>query len=66
MTVRTLIARGAKAVYAGLVAGLGALAAVLVGDVGFTDVTAGQWVTVALAALVAGGGVYGIPNRPAE
>jgi hypothetical protein len=53
----------AKAVYAAVVAGLGALAAILVGDIGFTDVTDGQWVTVVLAALVAGGGVYGIPNK---
>ena len=52
----------AKAIYAAIVAGLGSLAAVLVGDVGLDDVTAGQWVTVALAALVAGGGVFGIKN----
>lgn len=52
----------AKAIYAALVAGLGSLAAVLVGDVGLGDITAGQWVTVALAALVAGGGVFGIRN----
>jgi hypothetical protein len=55
-------AQAAKAIYAGIVAGLGALAAVLVGDVGLSDVTAGQWVTVALAALIAFGGVYGIRN----
>lgn len=57
-------AKAAKAIYAALVAGLGALAAVLVGDLSFGAVTAGQWVTIALAALVAGGGVYGITNRP--
>lgn len=55
----------AKAIYAFVIAGLGALAAVLVGDVGIDDLTAGQWVTVALAALIAGGGVYGIRNAPA-
>jgi hypothetical protein len=54
--------QAAKAVYAFAVAGLGSLAAVLVGDVGFSAVTAGQWVTVCLTALVAGGGVYGISN----
>lgn len=54
----------AKAIYATVVAALGALATVLVGDAGFSDVTAGQWVTIALAALVAGGGVYGIRNAP--
>ena len=31
-------------------------------NVGLGDITAGQWVTVALAALVAGGGVFGIKN----
>jgi hypothetical protein len=55
----------AKAIYATVVAGLGALAAVLVGDVGIDDLTAGQWVTVVLAAIVAGGGVAGISNKPA-
>ena len=58
------IGQAAKAWYAGVVAGLGALAAVLVGDAGLGDVTAGQWVVVALAALTAGGGVYGITNKP--
>jgi hypothetical protein len=57
------IAGMAKAVYAGLVAGLGALAAIMVGDVGLGDVSDGQWVATVLAALVAAGGVYGIPNR---
>lgn len=53
----------AKAIYAGLVAGLGALGTVLVGDSDFGDVTSGQWVTIALSALIAGGGVFGISNR---
>lgn len=57
----------AKAIYAAIVAGLGALAAVLVGDVGLGDLSDGQWVTVVLAALVAGGGVAGIKNaEPTE
>lgn len=55
-------AQFAKAIYAAVVAGLGSLAAVLVGDVGLGDVSSGQWVTVVLAALVAGGGVFGIRN----
>lgn len=58
-------AQYAKALYAAVVAALGALAAVLVGDVGIDDLTSGQWVTVALTALVAGGGVFGISNKPA-
>lgn len=55
----------AKAIYAAVVAGLGSLAAVLVGDVGIDDLTSGQWVAVVLAALVAGGGVAGISNKSA-
>ena len=54
----------AKAWYAGAIAVLGSLATVLVGDASFGDLTSGQWVTIALAALVAGGGVYGIANQP--
>ena len=55
----------AKAVYSAAVAALGALSAILVGPASFSSVTAGQWVTIALAALVSGGGVYGITNRTA-
>lgn len=55
-----------KAAYAGVVSFLASLATVLVGDIGFGDVTAGQWVTAALAGLVVAGGVYGIPYRPAQ
>ena len=53
----------AKALYAALVAALSGLVTVLVGDTGFADLSAGQWVTIALAALVAGGGVAGITNK---
>lgn len=52
----------AKAIYAGVVAGLGALAAVLVDNASVGDLTDGQWVTVVLATLVAAGGVAGIKN----
>lgn len=62
----TYLTQGAKAVYAAVVAGLAALGGLLVDDTSFADVTAGQWVFVALAVLVAGGGVYGLPNsKPA-
>jgi len=53
----------AKAIYAFIVAGLGALAAVLVGDLGLGDLSDGQWVVIGLSALVAGGGVFGISNK---
>jgi len=54
----------AKAIYAAVIAALSGLVTVLVGDVGFADLSAGQWVTIALAALIAGGGVFGITNAP--
>ena len=60
--VVAFLKQAAKALYAALVAGLGALGAVLVGDVGLGDITAGQGVAIVLAALVAGGGVHRIKN----
>ena len=54
-----------KAAYGGVLAFLGSLVTVLVGDVGFGDITAGQWIIAVVAGLVAGGGVYGIPYKPA-
>ena len=58
------IGQAAKAIYAGIVAGLAALGGLLVNDTSFPDITAGQWVFVALSVLVAGGGVYGLRNAP--
>lgn len=57
------LATYAKAIYAFVIAGLGALATVLVDNASVGDLTDGQWVTVVLAALVAGGGVFAIPNK---
>ena len=52
----------AKAVIGALVAGLGALSTALTtGD----NVNPQEWVGVILAAVVAFGGVYLVPNRPA-
>ena len=56
----------AKAVYAALVAFLSGLVTVLVGDAGLDDLTAGQWVTIALAVVIAFGGTYGIANKPPD
>ena len=56
----------AKAIYATFVSALGSLAVVLVGDAGLGDLSSGQWITVALAAAIAGGGVYGISNAPSK
>jgi hypothetical protein len=36
----------------------------MVGDIGFDDITDGQWLAAVLVALVAAGGVFGIPNKP--
>ena len=58
------IAQFGKAAFSGVVALLGALAVVMVGDVGFSDITDGQWVVAVLAALTSAGGVYGIPYVP--
>lgn len=58
--------QSAKAIYAGLSAFIGALAVVMVGEVGFGDVTDGQWVAAVGVALGVAGGVWGIPNKPVE
>lgn len=55
---------GAKAVVAALIAGLGSLVTVMVGDVGFGDVTDGQWVSTVLTGLIAGAAVFGVTNGP--
>jgi hypothetical protein len=56
----------AKAILAAVIAALGSLATVMVGDIGFGDLTAGQWVTIALAVTIAFGGVYGVKNSTAS
>lgn len=56
------IGQFAKAIFAGIVAFLSSVVVVMVGDVGFGDITDGQWVAAVLAGLIAGGGVFGIPN----
>ena len=60
------VAYAAKAVYAGAVVFLGAVGAILVGDVGFGAITSGQWVTISLATLVAVGGVFGLQSAPSH
>ena len=56
----------AKAVYSGLIAGLSALGGYLTNSTSLGQITAGQWVFVAIAALVSAGGVYGITNTTAK
>lgn len=57
-----LIGQIAKAIVAGVLAALSVLAGYLVNNTSFSQVTAGQWVAVVIAGLIAGGAVYGIPN----
>lgn len=49
-----------KGLYAAMVATLGMLATILVGNTSFHDITPGQWVTVGLFSLTAFGGVFGL------
>ena len=49
-----------KALYAATISALGMMSTVLVGNADFSSITAGQWVNIALFAIVAGGGVYGL------
>ena len=52
----------AKSLVGGALTGLATLGAYLVNSTSFADVTAGQWVYVAIAALGAGAAVWGVPN----
>ena len=56
----------AKAIYAGVVMFLGSVSAILIGDIGFADITSGQWVAIALATVVAVGGVFGLQAAPSS
>lgn len=58
--MNTLVQFGG-ALYAAVVAGLGSVVTVLVGDVGIGDLSDGQWAVAILAALVAFGGVLKLP-----
>lgn len=60
----TLVKEITKALLAALIAALGTLGAYLSADVGLGEVTAGQWVQVAITGLVALGVVWGVPNTP--
>lgn len=61
----SVLGQFAKAIYSAVFAGLSGLSTVLVGDTTFTHVQPGQWVSIALFALGAGGGVYGLTNKTA-
>lgn len=52
-----------RALYAAAAAIGTGLSAVLVNNASIGDLTDGQWVVIAVGALAAFGGVYGITNR---
>ena len=58
----------AKAIYAGIVTFLGALLAALQAapDVGIGDISTAAWVTIALATIIAIGGVFQLQAAPAS
>ena len=54
-----------KAVYAGVVSFLTGVIAITTGDVTFLEIGTNQWFVIALAVVVAVGGVWKITNKPA-
>lgn len=58
------LAQFGKAGFGFATAFLGSLGVVMIGDVGFGDITHGQWVAAALAGITAAGGIYGLPYVP--
>lgn len=54
-----------KAAFSGVLAFVGSLSIVMVGSVGFADITDGQWLAAVLAGLVSAAGVWRIPYKPA-
>ena len=60
MTSQLVLGKVLKALYAAIVTALGGLLTALGGDRTFTHISATQWVTVALSAVVAFGGVFGL------
>ena len=54
-----------KAIYAGVVAFLTGVISITAGDVTFSEINTNQWFVIALAVVVAAGGVYKITNKAA-
>lgn len=63
-TALTGVQKAAKAIYAAVAQLLAGLALVTVGGLGVGDITTNQWIVIAIAVLAAGGGVYGLSNKP--
>ena len=60
------VATALKAFFAAISAVLTGLGTVLVGNASISDVTASQWITIAVFALGAFGAVYGVTNKPSS
>lgn len=60
------VQKAAKAIYAAVVAAISGTILVTLNDVGFSDVSANQWLVIGLSVVVAGGGVYGLSNKAAS
>lgn len=58
------VAPYAKAIVAALIAGLSSLGAFLINDTSLGEITAGQWVAVAISFLVGLVAVFSVPNAP--
>ncbi len=52
-----------KAVYAGVVSFLTGVISITAGDVTFTEIDTNQWFVIALAVVIAVGGVWKITNK---
>jgi hypothetical protein len=57
---QVVLSKALKGLYSAAMAFLGGLSTVLQGTEGFTDVTAGQWVTILAFTLGAAGGTFGL------
>ncbi len=63
-TALTGAQKATKAIYSAVVTGLTGLVAIMVEpEASLGAITQGQWLVIALAVVVAGGGVYGLTNK---
>ncbi len=63
MAIVNEVRKAWKAVYAGVVSFLGGVIAITAGDVSFSEINTNQWLVIALAVVVAVGGVWKITNK---
>lgn len=58
------VAKSAKAVFAAVTAAMQGLILVTLDGDGLGQVSTNEWLVIGLAVVVAGGGVWGLTNRP--